>query len=599
MGLNRILLGTTAMGLAFLLSGVGFKENRVAHQEKIPTCSDVVQIFSWGQKNHGLVRSQSFDSDVAKRVARLFSEKLDPNFILFTGSEVQELIEQATKKWKLLIQEKNCGVFRSWFQQYFEPAKTRLYLKTATWLKSKSWPKEKKHLKAVSVKYRTFSHDLGELGQRQERFLEANVLAREQSVAYREYLNDILFPMPIDSQTTLAKAMLGALDPYSTYFSETEFSDFYEELSGKTAGIGITVEKSPKGLRIVEVAPKSPAEKAAIKSGDQILEVDGTNLAKLSFRDCAQLLKGEDQTEILLTVENENGKADKNLKRTTQVFEDKKVTTMKVETRAGKKMALVSIPSFYGRGGLGAENSEEKSSSEDLRAELDKLQEKEPLDALILDLRGNPGGYLEEAIAMAGFFLGPKPVVGVKDRKEIRTLKAEGVSDPIYTGPLIVWVDGETASAGEVLAAALKDYQRAVLVGSSSTFGKGSVQKLIRLNDPFLDLKLESGTGVIKLTTSLFFSPLGHSPANRGVRTHISLENDSNASEKKETSKPAMKVEDVSPILGESEVEELHKNESDFKTIIESIKAQDSNEHPAEMASVFEIANQVIRIKAF
>lgn len=191
--------------------------------------------------------------------------------------------------------------------------------------------KSKSVRKASPAKYPSFASDPQELALRQKAFLE--------SVPYDA--REILFPEELEPQTVLAKSMLGALDPYSTYFSESEFSDFYEELSGKSAGVGITVEKSPIGLEITEVIAQSPADLAGIKSGDEILEVDGKSLAQLSFRQSAQLLKGDDATELKLTIESKNERAVKTLKRTTRVFEDKKVATVQI-----KKLAINRLHSF-------------------------------------------------------------------------------------------------------------------------------------------------------------------------------------------------------------------------------------------------------------
>ena len=191
----------------------------------------------------------------------------------------------------------------------------------------------------------------------------------------------------------------------------------------------------------------------------------------------------------------------------------------------------------------------------------------------MIDLRGNPGGYLEEAVAIAGFFLGSRPIVGVKDNSELRILKSELNVTPIYTGPLLVAIDEETASAGEVLASVLKDYQRAILVGAAASFGKGSVQKLFQLDDPFLDLKVNEKTGVMKLTTSVFFSPLGHSPSNGGVTSHVVL---SRATPKKASPSfyKNQKVVEEQPLLDPREIERIRKQEESLNSKIAQIEVE-------------------------
>jgi C-terminal peptidase prc len=578
---RRILLVSFFLGLGVLICGKGVGQKKETVSLDSPSCSDVLQIFSWSRNNHGFTQSSLNDPEFAKRVAVLFSEKLDPNYVLFLESEVQALSKTVSKRWSSLVQKKDCGVFKNWFNQTLTSAKNRLDSQVVS--------KSKSVRKGSPAKYHSFASDPQELALRQKAFLE--------SVPYDA--REILFPEELEPQTVLAKAMLGALDPYSTYFSESEFSDFYEELSGKSAGVGITVEKSPIGLEITEVVAQSPADLAGIKSGDEILEVDGKSLAHLGFRKSAQLLKGDDATELKLTIESKNGRAVKTLKRTTRVFEDKKVATVQIKKAGDKQIALVSVPSFYGRSGLGSEDECERSSAEDLKKQIESLQEAGKVDVLILDLRGNPGGYLEEAITMAGFFLGPKEVVGIKDREELRTLKADWTTSPIYNGPLIVWVDEETASAGEVLAAALKDHQRALLVGSPTTFGKGSVQKLIRLNDPFLNLKLEKNTGVIKLTTSAFFSPMGHSPANGGVKTHISLADKSSKSVAQEIKPQSLKTKDLEPLMDSAQLKEINEKESEFQNLVARIQNRQRDTDKEAVTQVFEIADQVLDPKTF
>ena len=262
------------------------------------------------------------------------------------------------------------------------------------------------------------------------------------------------------------------------------------------------------------------------------------------------------------------------MERRSDVYREQKVASQWLSSGAKKRIALISIPSFYGRGGLGEKEEVSSSSSEDFQKELLKLTKSSaPLDALVIDLRGNPGGYLEEAVAIAGFFLGSKPIVGVKDNSELRILKSEFNVTPIYTGPLLVAIDEETASAGEVLASALKDYQRAVLVGAAASFGKGSVQKLFQLNDPFLDLQVNEKTGVMKLTTSVFFSPLGHSPSNGGVTSHVVL---SSATPKK--SSPSFyknqKVAEEQPLLDPGEIEKIRKQEENLNSKIAQIEVE-------------------------
>lgn len=541
-------------------------------------CSDLVPMLQWSIAHHGLGNVHLSSKNFADRSAVVFAEKLDPERLLFLDSEVEELKSLLGKNWERVITQRNCSSVMTWFQKWNLQARKRILEKTKDVIASGVLtlkPDSKRTLKK-----KDFSKTIDELKKRQESFLvqvffdtPATIRKAYESnlfLFFQERLDLIVFPENQGPLTLFAKALLGTLDPYSTYFSKKEFSEFYEELSGLSAGVGISVEKSPESLGVTEVVRKSPADQAGIKIGERIVEVDGTPLAGLNFKSCTQLLKGSEGSLLTLTLENQKGRREVKLKRSASVFKEKKVSSKQVVTENQKTITLISIPSFYGRGGMEGLN-EGFSSSEDLKKHLIKSVT-EKTDGIVLDLRGNPGGYLEEAVTMAGYFLGEKIVVGVKDRAETKTLHSLGTMEPIYQGPLVVWVDEETASAAEVLAAALKDYQRAVLVGSKATFGKGSVQKLFQMDDPFLDMKLEGPGGVIKLTTSLFFSPMGHSPGNGGVKTHITLglEKSDGIETGKATS--SSQIEEIAPLVVPSVLDTLKRQEPIFLEKIAQIK---------------------------
>jgi len=318
----------------------------------------------------------------------------------------------------------------------------------------------------------------------------------------------------------LAKIFLGAIDPHTTFFTKEEFEDFYGGLSGSQSGFGIVIQKASKGLRIEKVISDSPAQKAGIKAGDLILKVNSQDLGSLSFKDSAELLK---QRHVELTIASSQKVFKTSLVKSEGVFQDQLVSLKLRKLKSGKKIAWLKIPSFYGVGGFQLEKQEEeRSSSQDLHRFLVWLREnKNDHEGMILDLRGNPGGYIEEAIQIAGYFIGSKPVVSVRSKNEVKILNCQSCYRPEYEKPLVVLVDQETASSAEILTAALKEYKRALIVGSERTFGKGTVQKLLPLDDPFLDLGLKGRTGVLKLTTSQFYSPYNRSPEGEGIRSDL------------------------------------------------------------------------------
>jgi carboxyl-terminal processing protease len=299
----------------------------------------------------------------------------------------------------------------------------------------------------------------------------------------------------------------------------------------------------------------------------------------VAFEEAKKLLKGPEKSLVSLGVHCAHRSSsqpwvDLVLERTQFDLEETKIAFnwKSPKTETAKKVAVISIPTFYGRGGLES-GVEEKSVSEDFKNRLDQELLKETSHAgLVIDLRGNPGGYLEEAVSLGALFVGNRPIVGVLEDGRTRVLKDTTVVQPLYHRPLVVLVDEDSASAAEVLTGALKDYQRAVVVGSSRTYGKGTVQKLFPLEDPLLFSPLNGeslGTGVVKLTTSVFYSPLGHTPANGGIKTDIVVKERSNSNES--LSKAA---QDILPIVDKELERELESGLTQHQQNIELLKVK-------------------------
>lgn len=552
--------------------------------EESLACSDLIQMARWGSEHHGMKSNRLESVAFAKRTGQLFVQKMDPHRVLFLQSEANELIRKVQSNWDTFLKHKDCSIFESWSAHYFPSSKRRFLARTKVFADQNPWPPLRKAKPARKKPGESFAQDELELRQFQDNFIADLVSSAAPEVTsayqhkkeqfYQEKIEQTLFSEEVISQSILAKAVLGTLDPYSTYFSKNEFKDFYEELSGETAGIGIRVQKSLKGLWVEEVMSQSPAEKAGVKKGDIITQIEGKDLEGLSFSESTELLKGAKDTEVELTIGSAKASRTFSINRSEAAFQDKKVTSYLKDSQSEKKVAVISIPSFYGRGGMGA-SFEGESSSEDVKKQLELLKQNgAPVDSLVLDLRGNPGGYLEEAVMMSGLFLGPQTVVGVKDNQGTRIMKPENLDEPLYQGPLVVLVDEETASAGEVLAAALKEHQRGVLVGTPATFGKGSVQKLFQLDDPFLGMGVEKGAGVLKLTTSVFYSPLGHSPANGGVTTHIQLKT---AVAAEEPTKKLGAVEEISPLVDTQTLQSLQERQPLFQEALTKLAEQQRN----------------------
>ncbi len=504
------------------------------------TCASAFQIGQWGWAKSPAEKAASLeDSLLARKVLERFVEAADPSRVLFLQSDVDAFIKDAPAHWKAFVTEQRCSAFEGWLATHYSKGKQRFQSLLSKVSAETAVPADLSEHgddeNDAYPTYLTFAKEEGELAKRVSRFAISVVRAssRKQLEAFKgdkkalvQYLlNRMLFddvmPPPVH---LLTRAFVGSIDPFSDYFSDDEYSEFYRDLVGGTSGVGVKVREVPSGLLIQKVVSDSPAGKSKlIQPGDTIVAVNDEVLAGLPSRRLRHVLEGDEGSPIFIKLAAREGKPERTLKliRRSFAFEDARVSVKQVRLRNSRKsqVSVIHIPSFYGRGGNGAPG--ERSSAEDVETALKNSMKTKP-SAIVLDMRGNPGGYLEEAVSMAGLFLGNRPVVAVVEPGMRRILRDHHVR-ALYNGPLLVLVDDQSASAAEVLAGALKDYQRAVVLGAPTTYGKGSVQRLFHLDTGLIDVADSDRQGVLKMTTSFFYSPLGHSPANGGIVPHLTL----------------------------------------------------------------------------
>ncbi len=469
-------------------------------------------------------------------------EIMDPYRLLFTQQDVVVATAQAQENWPNFIKGHDCAWFGEWFRPVWKESRQRLRHALAQQNAALAKVKVGK-LKDLNLdRPKTFA--LSEK-ERHARIVKAATQVLESADAkvlkafkgdrqkYVEFsVEELAVPSFIEPEVLLTKAYLSAKDPFSTFFSPAEFSDFSQELSGETTGIGIQAVRTPDGLWVQKVLPKTPASKL-LKAEDTITHIDGVSLNYLTGTLSRRLLSGREGSQLQLRFCRPNGKCQTSalIRQKFTPDEAKIEYQLHQDTKHKGQIAVIEIPTFYGRS---PESPSERSSAEDLEAVIRELIQKEKqreihLSAIILDLRGNPGGYLEESIQMASLFLGDKPVVGLREPERNRVHWGQK-KEVLYRGPLVVLVDRLSASAAEVLAGSLKDHKRAVLIGSDRTYGKGTVQRLIPLNEVNMAgaaAEVYQGAA-IKLTTSVFYSPHGHTPASKGVKTDIILSSANN-----------------------------------------------------------------------
>jgi carboxyl-terminal processing protease len=286
------------------------------------------------------------------------------------------------------------------------------------------------------------------------------------------------------------KGMVSGLDPHSEYFTKSELVDFNELTSGNYAGIGVEVEMRDNHLIIVTPVDASAAAEAGILPGDVIIKIDNTLITDLGMKDIVTLMRGEIGTTVTLDIERD-GEV-KHYELTRRLVEDKSVT----EKWLDDGIAYFRLSQFQG------------DSASEFYQSIDKLEQERTIKGVVLDLRNNPGGVLQSAVGVVDAFIDKGMIVYTNGRHEMSKgqFMATKENTKLGTVPLVVLVNEGSASASEIVAGALQDHQRAVILGTE-TFGKGSVQTVVPL----------SNGDAVKLTTALYYTPNGRSIQAQGI----------------------------------------------------------------------------------
>lgn len=338
--------------------------------------------------------------------------------------------------------------------------------------------------------------------------------------------------------TIAAEAFAQALDPHTSYLSPENYEDLQIHMQLSLEGIGAVLTNDNGFTVIEELIPGGGAERSGLlKPKDKIISVSQekekpVDVIDMDLHDVVKMIRGKKGTKVTLTILRQAQSTDRFdvtiIRDKISIKEQEAKITYETRTANGRtyKFGVIDLPSFYG------DDRENKSSYEDVKSLLAEARSQR-VDGIVLDLSRNGGGLLAEAVQLAGLFLGKGGIVATKDGDEQITILANGstayrtesekrqvVSFPaenlrtVYSGPLVVLTSRLSASASEIVSGALKDYRRAVIVGSDHTFGKGSVQILT---------PLPRGLGSMKVTTALYFLPGGKSTQKVGVEADIRL----------------------------------------------------------------------------
>jgi carboxyl-terminal processing protease len=324
------------------------------------------------------------------------------------------------------------------------------------------------------------------------------------------------------------KGVLESLDPHSSFLPPDMYKDIQTETKGEFGGIGVEITIKDGFPTVITPIEDTPAFKAGIKSGDHIVRIDGKPTKNMSLVSVVKLIRGAKGKPVILTIMREGFTIPKDFTIVRDIIKVKSVKYRMMDDQYG----YIRIVQF------------QENTSKDLNNALDELQKKNNIKGILLDLRNNPGGLLEQAVEVSDKFLSEGMIVYIEGRnKEDSKMKFYAHKKDDYIGPLVVLVNEGSASASEIVAGALQDYKRAIIVGTK-TFGKGSVQTIFPLGD---------GSGV-RLTTAKYFTPKGRSIQAEGVVPDIVVE--SNIVRSKERPLPVLEKDLEKHIDAEKEIQE-------------------------------------------
>ena len=314
----------------------------------------------------------------------------------------------------------------------------------------------------------------------------------------KEYVDEI---NQSESMDAAIDGLLQSLDPYSAYMSPEIFNEMQTETSGEFGGLGIEVNMESGVVKVISPIDDTPASRAGIKAGDYIIKIDDIQVQGKSLSEAVDLMRGPVGSSINLTIRRVGQKKAINFNIIREIIEIRSVRSELIK----KNIGYIRLTSFN------------ENSSEQIKDQIKEFEKKKNVNSYILDLRNNPGGLLSQAIKVSDFFLNDGEIVSTKSRKASENRKWFAKKGDLIDGKtLLVLINYGSASASEIVAGALKDHKRAIIIGENS-YGKGSVQSIIPLKNK----------GALRLTVAKYYLPSGKSISEVGVSPDIEINEES------------------------------------------------------------------------
>ena len=359
-----------------------------------------------------------------------------------------------------------------------------------------------------------------EMKSKEELEKEAREVTLSSLEEYYDFTDDLERK---DYFSVYLNSIVEAFDPHTFYFAPQDKDRFDIAMSGKLEGIGARLQKKSDNITITEVISGGPAWRSEeLSEGDEILKVqqededDPVSIVGMRLEDAVDLIKGPKDSKVTLTVRKKlMGNIEEiTLTRDIVEIEETYAKTAMVQEE-GKNFGIINLPKFY----FNMEDYEERNAASDIKKDIIRLKEQN-MDGLVLDLRNNGGGSLKTVVDIAGLFIEEGPIVQVKSNGQRKDVLSDEDPSVLWDGPLVILVNELSASASEILAAAMQDYKRAIIIGSKQTYGKGTVQNVIDLNR-WLRSNEFGDVGALKLTTQKFYRVNGGSTQLEGVKSDV------------------------------------------------------------------------------
>lgn len=501
-----------------------------------------------------------WNKELSAKFLDTYLRDLDPRRMYFLQSDIERFqTEYGDKLHEMLLRKNSTVAAEDIYKTYVTRAKesstfiNEVLKETFDFTKDESiersrknspWPKDRAEWQGLwraSVKEAILSETLrretiARLAKEQGK---NDPLAKEKSpvekvrLRYERLLHSVTEADSDDMANYFLVAVTKTFDPHTEYMGYREIARFKDSMKNQLVGIGAQLQAEEDGATVIKgIVVGGPADKhGELKLNDRIVGVDSLNTGDvvdimfMKIDKVVDLIRGKEDTEVRLKVEPAGGTPGETkfivITRGKVEMKDEQASAEIIEKKDEKgvlrKLGWITLPSFY----MDFDNNE-ASCANDVEKLLRRLME-EKIDGLVIDLRGNGGGSLEEVRKMTGFFIKRGPVVQVKDELGKIEVKDSEAREPIYQGPLVVMIDKTSASASEILAGALQDHNRAIIVGDSSSFGKGTVQQLMDVGRmmPFFARRDRAGT--VKVTLQKFYRPSGDSTQLQGVKSDIVL----------------------------------------------------------------------------